>query len=251
MQAYVARHGSALEPMMRCLTIEDFPRAVTAARRHSTDPAPRRLDGFAQGLREGLGPLDPGDPRPVFISCEKFLGWIPGRKGNWSYAAAPDFMARLVDTVEAMFPGAAVTLLFTTRAPEPWMRSVYWQNLRAMRITESFEDYAPRLERAARLDAVVEAVRARIGERAEVQGHRLEDLRARPLGPLGAMLDALDLDGAGLPLPGRYNMQPDGAAEALLALNRSGLDDAGLAAAKRKLIRDYQEAGTTRQGAGG
>jgi hypothetical protein len=249
-QAYVARNRAVLEPRLRILTMEDFPRAVTAARRHSTDPAPKRLDSYAEGLREGLAPLDRADPRPVFITCEKFLGWIPGRKDNWSYAAAPDFMERLVGAVKDTYPGARITLLFTTRAPEAWVRSVYWQNLRAMRITESLEDYAPRLARAAQLDDVVAQVRARLGDRAEVQAHRLEALRDRPLGPFGAMLEGLKIDGGDLPSPGRYNMQPRGAAEELLALNRSELDDTALEAAKRRLIRDYQASGVTRETGG-
>lgn len=245
-QASAAQNRAALEPMLRIMTMDDFPRAVTAARRHSKDPAPRRLHSFAQGIDEGLATLDPGDARPVFVTCEKFLGWIPGRKNNWSYAAAPDFMARLVDMIIARFPKAEVTLFFTTREAEAWKRSVYWQNLRAMRITEDFAEYGPRLNDAAKLNQVVEAVVERLGPRANVQAHRSETLRNLPHGPFGAILNALGLPSDGLPAPKLYNMQPEGAAEALLELNRSDLDDSALDTAKRKLMRHYQSTGLTR-----
>lgn len=243
------RNAATLAPRLRVLLMEDFPKAVTAARRHTADPAPKRLDAYARGLDMAFAKLDAADARPVLVSSEKLLGWIPGRKANWSYAAAPDFMARLVEVLRARFGGGAeIVLFFTTRAPEAWMRSVYWQNLKVMRLTEEFTHYRTRLEAAARLEEVVEAVRATLGRRPglNIVSRPIEALHESPQGPLGTALGLLGVSDEGL-LPFKsYNMQPDGAARALLELNRSELDDAALSAAKQALMQSYQQSGQTR-----
>lgn len=246
------RNEGVLAGRVRVLQMEDFPKAITAARRHTAQPAPRRLRNYAAGFAEAVTPLDPFDARPLLISSEKLLGWIPGRKENWSYADTPDFMERLADVLTGHFGAVAeVTFYFTTRAAEDWQRSVYWQNLRSMRITEAFEDYRVRLDEAARLDDVVAAVRARLDGRATVMSRPIEDLTTGPQGPLGAILRELGVEAGDLVPFKSYNMQPAGAAEELLRLNRSDLGDAALAQTKRDVLQAYQSAGLTRQKADG
>ena len=244
------RNAGGLAERVRVLQANDFPKAITAARRHTAQPAPRRLRNYASGFAEAVAPLDPADARPLLISSEKLLGWIPGRRENWGYADTPDFMERLADVLIGHFGEAAeITFCFTTRAAEDWQRSVYWQNLRSMRITEDFETYRARLAEGAQLDAVVAAVRARLGGRARVMARPIEELSGEPQGPLGAILRELGVAADDLVPFKSYNMQPKGAAEELLRLNRSDLDDAALTETKRKLLQDYQEAGLTRQAA--
>ncbi|MEQ8898640.1 MAG: hypothetical protein RID23_16255 [Roseovarius sp.] len=247
----LTRNAEVLNGRVRVLQMDDFPDAIAAARRHSAQPAPRRLKKYAAGFAAAVAPLDPGDKRPVLVSSEKLLGWIPGRKENWSYAATPELMERLADVLEGHFgDGAGITFYFTTRAAEDWKRSVYWQNLRSMRITEDFEAYRPRLDRAARLEDVVAQTRARLGARATVISRPVEALAEEPQGPLGAILRELGVAADDLMPFKSYNMQPGGAAEELLRLNRSDLDDAALNAAKRERIQTYQSAGLMRQKAG-
>lgn len=245
------RNAGVLADRVRVLQMNDFPKAITAARRHTAQPAPRRLRNYAVGFAEAVAPLDPGDARPVLVSSEKLLGWIPGRRENWSYADTPDFMERLADVLIGHFgERAELVFYFTTRGAEDWQRSVYWQNLRSMRITEEFETYRARLAEGARLDDVVAAVRDRLAGRAEVIARPIEELAAEPQGPLGAILRQLGVRADDLMPFKSYNMQPPGAAEALLHLNRSALDDAELNETKRALLQDYQSAGLTRQKAG-
>lgn len=242
------RNAEVLADRVRVLQMNDFPKAITAARRHTAQRAPRRLRNYASGFAEAVTPLDPGDARPLLISSEKLLGWIPGRKDNWGYADTPDFMERLADVLIGHFGDSAeTTFYFTTRAAGDWQRSVYWQNLRSMRITEDFETYRARLAEAARLDDVVAAVRARLAGRVEVISRPVEELSQEPQGPLGAILRQLGVRADDLMPFKSYNMQPAGAAEELLRLNRSDLDDAALGQTKRELLQVYQSAGMTRQ----
>lgn len=239
------RAATALAPMLagrlRVLLTDDIRPAIHVARRHSVHPDPRRLASFASTFAECLVELDPKDARPLLLSAESLSGQIPGRKGIAAYDTAPDLLDVAVRALHAHFgEGARIAIWFTTREPEAWMRSAYYQNLRSTRLTEAWEVYAPRLERAARLDDVVEAVRTRLGPRAEVTATRIESCHDLPLGPLDVALDRLGIDKTGLPAQPHQNTQPQDAADRLLTLNRSALDDADLSRAKRELLRRYR-----------
>ncbi|MGK7651205.1 hypothetical protein ACSQ76_01830 [Roseovarius sp. B08] len=144
-------------------------------------------------------------------------------------------------------PDASLGVLFTTRSPRDWQRSVWWQNLRALRLTEDFETYRAHLSSAADLDTIVDSVDKRIRHRATVLDAPIEECGTDPLGPLGIALDHLDVPRDSLARLPAHNVQPDGAAEELLALNRSALSDTDLAEAKRAVLKRYRAAGATRQ----
>ena len=246
---YALKHqAEVLAPRLRVLETADFPKTVLAARRYSTDPAPRRLEPYGKGMAEALSAIDTSDPRPLLISSEKLIGRIPGRVDNWSYDTTPALLDRLTDVFKAHFgEGLDLTIWFTTRNPKDWQRSVYWQNLRALRITEDFETYRPRLNRAAKHDEVVEATRRRLEGRARVLSSPIEKIGRAPLGPLGVALDLLGVSTEGLEPVRAFNVQPIGAAEELLALNRSSLDDDELKAARHELFQSYRRKGKTRR----
>ena len=201
---------------------------------------------FADGFGQALAALDPADPRPVLISAEDLCGWPPGRHDVPAYDAAPVLMMAAVARIDEMFGTAAdITIWFTTRAPGSWQRSMYWQNLRATRLTDDFATYDARWQRGAQLHQIVgaTAVALKGHARARVLSTPLEDSCTHPLGHLKAALDLLDVPSDGLaPLPVE-NVQPDGAQEALLALNRSDLGDAELAVEKRALIKRLRLSG--------
>lgn len=239
--------SAALEPHLRLMVTADIHAATRAACRYSARPQNDRLRAFAESFAAALAPLDPSDTRALLISSEDLSGHLPGLHHRVeTYAAAPALIDAAVATLRARFgPKSEITVLCTTREPRAWQRSVWYQHLRAQRVTEDFDRYRPRLDEAARLDAIVAAIADRLGARARVARTAIEQAGAAPLGPLGVALDLLGVPTAGLsPLPAQ-NVQPPGAAAELLALNRSGLDDAALAEAKRQLLRRYRAQGAT------
>lgn len=240
-----------LAPHLRLMVTADVIGAARAARRFSAQPDMPLLRGFAERFAEAIAPMDPGDPRALLISCEDLSGYIPGHHGVAGYDAAPPLMNVATAVLRSHFGDAAeVTIWYTTRTARDWQRSVYWQNLRALRITQGFEDYRATLTHAARLADVVQAVARRIGPRARVTHTPIEACGATPLGPLGAALELLGISADDVaPLPA-LNVQPDGAAQELLALNRSALDDAALAQAKREVIRAHRRRGDTHRAPG-
>ena len=237
-----------LAPHLRVLFTQDVQEATRFAKRYSAYRDQADLERFAEAFTDVIDTLDPDDPRGVLITSEDLCGYIPGNHGVMAYDAAPALMHVAAAVLRARFgAGAKICVFFTTRMPIDWQRSVWWQNLRAMRLTLDFDTYREQLEVGARLDDIVDLVEDRIRTRATVVDAPIEDYGETALGPLGAALEQLNVSTADLPpLPAR-NVQPQGAAEELLALNRSDLSDDALAQAKRDVLRRFRAAGATQQ----
>lgn len=235
-----------LSDHLRLLLTSDVIKAVRLARKFSAQPDIDLLRLFAEHFAEAVEAIDPNDPRAVLISAEDLSGYIPGHHGVAGYDAAPPLMNVATAVLRSHFGDAAdIHIWYTTRTARDWQRSVYWQNLRALRLTEDFDTYRPRLQHAARLPDVVQKVAERLGHRARVSSTPIEHSGTNPLGPLGEALDLLDVAKKQLtPLPA-HNVQPEGGAEELLALNRSDLSDEALATAKRDAIQRMRRAGKT------
>lgn len=241
---------SDLAGHLRLRFTDDVHEATRMAKRFSAYRAQHDLERFAFALSTALAPMDTKDRRAVLITSEDLCGYIPGNHGVESYSAAIPLMNVATAVIQAQFGvGAQITVFFTTRRALSWQRSVWWQNLRAMRLTEDFSSYRASLSAAARHDRIVTAVRDRVGARAKVVGMPIEECGTDPLGPLGAALNLLEIPTNGLPnLPAR-NVQPDEAAEELLELNRSDLSDDALSKAKRRVLQRHRAAGATTSGA--
>ncbi|MFK7940247.1 MAG: hypothetical protein AB8B82_12770 [Roseovarius sp.] len=231
---------------LRLMLTSDVIEAARAARKFSARPSNDLLRLFAEHFAEAIEPLDADDTRAVLISAEDLSGYIPGHHGVAGYDAAPPLMNVATAVLRSHFGEAAdIHIWFTTRTARDWQRSVYWQNLRAMRLTEDFDAYRPKLQHAARLPDVIKRVEQRLGTRAQVSSTTIEECGAQALGPLGVALNILGIASDHLaPLPAQ-NVQPDGAADELLALNRSDLPDDALADAKRRVIQRLHRAGVT------
>lgn len=178
-----------------------------------------------------------GGSKTVILSSEDLSGHMPGRKGLRSYDAAPFVMRALVETVLAVRRKARITLVFSTRAAEPWLRSCHAQHLGTVRMKLSAQDYAQTYASSANLRGIVEDIRKAV-PKAEVSEFALEDV-SRGLGPAGPILTL-----AGVPHPVQLGLQaaapanpspPSERAAKLLELNRSNLTNDALRAAKQTL----------------
>ncbi len=230
-----------LDPDLRVLLTPDILNAARAARRYSAQPSPRTMARFSDEFAAVIRQLDADDPRALMISSEDLSGHLPGLRGVTTYLAAPALVHGAVAVLRAHFGASAeITVWFTTRAAAPWLQSLYWQNLRAQRLTDDFETFRARLAPAADHARIVGEARDMAGSQAVVQSCDIETCGAAPLGPLGAALGLLGVPLDRLaPLP-RHNLQPEDAASELLALNRSALPDDALAEAKREVLRKYR-----------
>lgn len=230
-----------LDPHLRVLLTSDILGAARAARRYSAQPSAQTMTRFEEEFAAVVRHQKVHDPRALMISSEDLSGHLPGLRGVTTYRAAPALVQAAVTVLRAhVGAAAAISVLYTTRAPEPWLKSLYWQNLRAQRLTEDFESFRARLAPAADHARIIGETRAILGSQADVHACNIETCGATPLGPLGAALDLLGVPRDSLaPLP-RHNLQPEEAARDLLALNRSALPDDVLAEAKREVLRAYR-----------
>lgn len=249
MQRGLADQREALRSGLDMMILNEIRPASLLSRRYSVDPLPRTLAKFSKTFASILETRDPSDARALLISSEALVGQIPGRHGFQSYAHAPVLLAEMVNVIRAQYgPETDVTIWFSTRAKAPWQRSVYYQNVRTVRVTDDFESYRNRLDAAHDLDEIVALVRAALPEQVAVRATRLEDVKSKRLGLIEAALDPLGVPTDRLTPPDRQNAQVDGLLEALLKLNRSDLDEVTLVEEKHKVLAQYRKKRPPRPG---
>lgn len=214
--------------------------AARLAVRYSRDGRAATLAAFKDSLRDTLGALDLGLKRNAIISDENLCGRMPGRDGHEGYGAAPVLMAAVAEVIrEAIHPETDIRFLFTTRDPDSWLHSCWYHNLRKSRMELDFDAFTAIHGGSAQLTDTVATIRAAVAP-LPVFEVALEDVCDNPEGPASAILQLL-----GHPSHLREKMAaaeirnraPDPElATALLALNRSDLDEAALLARKAALL---------------
>jgi hypothetical protein len=164
---------------------------VAATRGYSTWRDPITLikvqDRFA-ALMDDL----PGMPRrTLVISAEELSGHLPGRGDLEDYSAAPILLYAFWEIMKARYPAADIALYLSTRAPDLWLESAYWEHVKASNMSLDFDAFRDRYHKAADLDAMVAEIASRVP--APVHHTALEDCHDLPLGPADPLLDLCDL----------------------------------------------------------
>ena len=206
---------------------------------------------LTQALEEhGPAPGDEDD-RDLIVSCEALSGHCPGWPGVDDYGAAPFTISVIAGYFAEVFPGAEVLVVYTTREPEDWVHSAWRHHLQGQRLLIDFDTWAPRYKAASGLMTVVIEVAEALAP-LRVFTLPLEEAKAHPQGPGGALLELIDL-----PDDLRRRLEPVGlgnpgpkaalAAE-FLALNRSALTDGEVKARKDTLADQARVGGWAKPG---
>lgn len=247
LQASLAAHAAWLAPDVlvetRALS-KSLARAADAARRYSERLTAADLQALHSDLADWAAalPLHPG--QALVASSEDFAGHMPGNLKISDYSAAVPIATAIATVLHRQF-GAALelTLLYTTRQPEAWIKSIHWQlakhhkpDIGIGKFTRLFgpaADFAPLI--AATRDAVGAAVPGVV-----VAEAALEQTTTRRLGPVEAIYDLMRLDAglrASLPAKPPSNQSPPyDLAEAFMALNRVGMPRDTLTRVKRAIL---------------
>lgn len=255
LQACLDANRAALAPRWRVEVLSGNAalRPVTeAARRFSLTRDAVDLALF-QGLAAAWLAERPGRDGGLMISSEDFAGHMPGARGVVDYGAAVPLATAFAAAVQmACGPGAALHLVYSTRAAGPWLRLLHAQHARHAHLTEDRAAFAARLSAAADLPAMVQAV-ARALPRVRVDSFALEDSASHRLGPAAALLRLAgmaeaEIEALSAAAP-RNPALPDALVDAFVALNRQGLAPDALRAEKARLLRQAgapgQAQGTT------
>jgi hypothetical protein len=239
LQQTLRANRAALRPDIRLVLRPGMTALCESARAYSKSREDYDLGLVKYETAQLIERLDAEEATTIILSSEDLSGHMPGRHGLHGYGAAPDLMRALSVAFKAASPDDTVEFFFTTRTPEPWLRSCYAQHLRASRMVWDEEDYLKRMVSSADHGAAFDLIRP------EIAGHTLtiaalEDHRDDPLGLAGAVLDHLGFDAARraalTPSDTRNAALSDTLQTELLALNRSDLGTPELRRAKRALI---------------
>ena len=247
LQASLAAHAAWLAPDIlvetRALS-KSLAQAADAARRYSDRVTAADMQALHSDLADWAAalPLHPG--QTLLVSSEDFAGHMPGNMKISNYSAAIPIAAAIATVLQRQFgPDLNLNLLYTTRQPETWVKSIHWQlakhhrpDIPIARFTQLFgaaADFAPLIA------AIRHEVKA-IAPAVVVADAALEETMTRRLGPVEALYDLLGME-EGLrsslpPKPPSNQSPPYDLAEAFMALNRVGIPRDTLTRIKRAIL---------------
>ncbi|HCP80315.1 MAG TPA: hypothetical protein DIT67_01530, partial [Octadecabacter sp.] len=138
-QAFLAKNRDILKPFVKILLLDELPDVVRLSTRFSVSKHPLDLFDFQEAFCAFASNLaHSSDARPILISCEGLSGRSPGKKGITTYKAATLIAQSMIGALEAEFSDSLdLSLIFTTREPNSWLKSVYKHNLHGYRITDT------------------------------------------------------------------------------------------------------------------
>lgn len=242
LQRALAAHQAALAPVAHVETRALSPRfavAAEAARALSLTDTAATAAALRHRLAEWVGGLPDLTGKTLLASSEDFAGHMPGRYGLVDYRAALRVMPAVVAALRARFGPAPITLLYTTRAAEPWLKSLHWQLSKHPELRLKQRRFCRDHAGAADFAAVLTPLRQALEGQAEVAEAALEPLGARRLGPVAAIYDLADLPVGlcdGLPAVAQANVSPPvDLADQFITLNRKGLPPDELRRIKRDM----------------
>lgn len=217
---------------------------IAASRAYSTDNDPLTLVKVQSRFGTMVNEL-PGMPRrTLVISAEELAGHLPGRGPLKDYAAAPVLIYAYWEIAKARFPQSEILIYLSTRDPEAWLASAYWEHVKSSNMALTFETFKDRYRSAADLDAMVAEITARVP--APVYAYRLEDTQNLPLGPADPLLDLCHLPAEVrtelVPVPPQNRQLGPEVLAALLEANRIHKTPAARNAAKKRILSEVRDA---------
>ena len=239
-QSFLLENGKHLWPHMALVMPARISDVTKFATMHSVIGGQISRDEFRFRLVKFLGSLDIGKKRHLCISAEDLAGLIPGRSGKESYAGCPALMATTRDALREVFgPALPITFYLSTRDPDRWLRSCYWQNLRSSPLKMDYATFAETYSDAANFDPIIAQTREALGDTPLVT-MPMEDTLNMRFGPATPIIDLFPLPPETLnalttPISRNASPSPEIIAE-VLALNRSGLDRDTLDTRKKALF---------------
>ena len=236
LQAALAAHAPALEGRVRVMTLRKDPALALATEAARTFSRQGDRGALEQAMTTWAQSLPDTGGADLAISTEDFAGHMPGRYGLTDYRAAVVTLPAAVAALAARYVAADITVLMTTRAAEPWLKSLHWQLSIHPELTPKQRRFCKDFASAAQFDAVLTPLRAALGAAARLVVTPLESLMGRPLGPVEAVYDLVTLPDdlrASLPALPRSNARvAEGLADQFVMLNRAKLPTAELRRAK-------------------
>lgn len=256
LQALLERNAKRLSPFAAIYLKTALGPARYLGRWYGQRPSLLRLWLFRLGMRNFLKGIP--DSSVIVISRESFSGMMLGFRGARirpprAYAPMAIPLARvIISELRRRFgPDTQIELLYTIRATEPFLNSVWRHVLRTSRLKQDYPEFRAAFAPLPDLRSEAEQIARAI---APVQVHvvALETFADDPLGPGRAVLDLL-----GVPEKTRAKLRPvarhnPGQSPELssrfLSMNRSKISDKALRQEKDRMATAERPPATRRKG---
>lgn len=244
LQRFLEINAAALAPYVHVLMKPQMEDVASAARDCSNASFFRsnyfRRAAFRHLFFDLLKRTTLENEQTLLISCEALVGRMPGRENVTAFDAAVGLAKDMVNVAEKHFGDLDLTLLYTTRERDSWMRSAYSHLLHQSKFTMSEPEFAEKFGRAGDLDAIVMRIGQAIGPRVPVTS-QLETTAAEQFGPASVLVRLLDLPAevnATLEPAKHLNQQLDAFEKSKLQdFNAQDMTDADLNQIKRRFLR--------------
>lgn len=239
-QSSLSAHAAALVDMAHIETLhlsDGLSKATESARAYSQFSGTMALRAGMEAWVAGLPDLG---TRHLLVSSEDFAGHMPGRFGLLDYRAAVKTVPAAVKALKTRFPAANLVVLVTTRAAEPWLRSLHWQLAKHPFLQLKQRRFCKDFACAADFDCIINPMTAALSGCADVSVQPLETLTTRRLGPVEAVYDLMGLPDllrdTLAPIPVQNRQVLDGMADQFVRLNRARLPPEELRRAKSAMM---------------
>lgn len=211
-----------------------------ATRGYSTWRDPLTLTKVIHRFDALLAALPLMPRRCLVLSAEEFSGHMPGRGDLMDYSAAPILLSAFSKVIANRFPNAEQAIYFSTRNPESWLKSAYWEHVKSSSLTLDYDAFSARYAEAANFESIVSNTKYAVD--CKVHAARLEDCKDLPLGPCDPLLDIcnlpIDLRRQMIAQPIANTRHDDDVLLALLAANRAYADRGERKAAKQAILSE-------------
>ena len=170
-----------LKPYLRPVLKHPLNDALHSSRKYSTIPNPISLVKFRRRFRDALTEIGDTHNRCLLVSAEELAGHLPGRTRTHTYSAAAPLARQMSNVVHGLMPDVDLIFVYTTRAPDTWLPSAYWQHVRASSLTMDENHYLQRFQASAQLGDMVREIAKHVPDR--VVDSPLEDTADLPRRP--------------------------------------------------------------------
>lgn len=208
---------------------------------HGFAPSAASAQGITAAMRAFLAGLTLTPKRRLIISAENLLGPMPVGLSAAPYPEAVASLRAILAGFDGLDWPVSVTVYFSTRAQAAWGESLWAHQVRKDQLipfSESLSDFRARLDRVPLADQLAQ-LRAALPE-TQITTHDVADFDTMRFGAGQPFVDFLALpkqvQDQFRPVPRANAAPPHAVTEELLALNRSGLFDLDLSAAKAAVL---------------
>ncbi len=237
-QKFLRANRPALKKQIAVRLKPQLKPVLHAARAYSITGDPDALQSALDAFETVLQTLPAMPRRSLILSAEDLCGHLPGRASLADYARAPDLLYGYVARILDRLPQTEPMLFMTTRSPDSWLQSAYWEHVRSFDLRQDYSDFQAQFGSAADLNAQLDEIAARV----PCVTHRIDlaDSAHHPFGPADPLLDLAEIPPgtrAKLIRPAHANRTPDiPVMLQLLAANRTYDDTAARRAAKKAIL---------------